>query len=211
MKNLLFIFLLFAGFANGAEDNVFSNALKRFEVEDLKAVSIKKAPITELFYAFVLDPDGYIHRVEVGDHFGKDIGRIRKIDSCGIWFYEAREVKEKEWGTVHRVMFSEDALHACKKDLPKDVIPVNREASKLADKKQAEKSALKMFFDSNGFESDGRHTPPMPKIYSFSFDNGWIVIMWDSRKENQEIFKIYVLNKKGRVVKFETNGPQPER
>lgn len=48
-------------------------------------------------YAFVRDPNGYLHRVFKGDYVGKNFGRVVAITQQGIKLKEVYQSQDGEW------------------------------------------------------------------------------------------------------------------
>jgi type IV pilus assembly protein PilP len=70
--------------------------LEAFQLTELKIVKIylkgKCAP-----FVLIRDPNGYVHRVFVGDYIGKNFGLVQKISSTGILIKEMYETQKDEW------------------------------------------------------------------------------------------------------------------
>ena len=70
--------------------------LEAFDLTELQIAQIHlKARCEPL--AYVLDPKGYLHRVQKGDHAGKHYGRVVAITKKGIKLQEVFEETPGEW------------------------------------------------------------------------------------------------------------------
>lgn len=72
--------------------------LEAFDISELKVVSV--APLHECApYALIRDPNGYVHRVFVGDYMGKSFGLVVEFVEDGV---RVREMYEDERGWHER-------------------------------------------------------------------------------------------------------------
>lgn len=47
-------------------------------------------------FAYVIDPDGYAHHVEIGEAIGNHFGLVKEIDECGVWVKELYQDEKQE-------------------------------------------------------------------------------------------------------------------
>ena len=71
-------------------------ALERYDLGSLTIVKVqltgKCAP-----YAVIQDPDGYVHRLFLGNHIGKNFGLVKEIKKDSIKIEEVVQNDKDEW------------------------------------------------------------------------------------------------------------------
>lgn len=89
MKRLAWTLCLFVSVAPAlatANREIFS--LERFDASRLVVWNIVEKKDSGDSFAYVRDPDGYIHHLGVGEYLGIRNGRVTRIDHCGIGYTE---------------------------------------------------------------------------------------------------------------------------
>ncbi len=216
MRTLIIILLLFLPSMKALSEGAHSNALQRFDVEDLKIVEIGKCKSTDYSYAYILDADGYRHKVNIDDFLGRNLGKIKKIDSCGLWFREIRENEVGDWGSLDRLLLDENAPLSCTQNLPKNIEIVEKEKSKIILQKQVENKAFKIFLNLHGFSKDNLphgivSIPLISGVHSFFMDGKWIVTVWDEFSDAKKVkVFVFVFSERGNFIKYFSNGPGPD-
>lgn len=217
MRIVIIVALLFLAPVTGLFAGVYLMALERFDVESLKVIEVRKCESANYPCAYILGPDGYVHKISVGDSIGRNRGKVTKIDSCGLWFQEVRENDKGDWGAIDRVMFLDDMLLKCGKNLPENTDIVKEGKADVLSQKQIEGKAFKVFFNLHGFSLSNLQSgtsfsiPLISGVHSFPMDDKWIVTIWDavSNKKKVKIF-VMIFSKSGDLIKYSTNGPEPE-
>ena len=74
-------------------------ALEKFEISQLTVWHIIKSKGSG-YFAYVRDPDNFIHHVEVGEYLGSHNGRVNSISKCKVVVSEL--VADKSGGWVER-------------------------------------------------------------------------------------------------------------
>lgn len=73
------------------------NSLEQFELSQLQLISVSKPRCDGTRFAYVRDPAGYLHHLEVGEYAGKSEGRVRKIAKDRITIMELVQTTNGEW------------------------------------------------------------------------------------------------------------------
>lgn len=63
-------------------------ALEQFDIRDLKIYAIVRHDHSNVRYAYILDPKGFLYHLEIGENIGKHRGRIKKISTESIFYTE---------------------------------------------------------------------------------------------------------------------------
>lgn len=217
MRTLIIVLLLFLPSMKALSEGVHSNALQRFDVEDLEIVEIGKCKSTGYPYAYILDADGYRHKVNIDDFLGRNLGKIKKIDSCGLWFREIREIEVGDWGNLDRLLLDENAPLSCTQNLPENIKIVEKEKSQIMPQKQIENKAFRIFLNLHGFNSSNLQAgsyfsiPLISGVHSFFMDGKWIVTVWDEFTDAKKVkVFVFVFSERGNFIKYFSNGPEPD-
>ena len=217
MRTLIIASLLFFTSTEVLSTDIYPNALGRFDVGELKIIKIESCELVNCSYAYILDADGYVHKVNIGDFLGRNLGKIKKIDSCGLWFQEAIESEAGDWSDIDRLLLDENAPLSCTKNLPKNIKIVEKEKSKTILQKQVENKAFKVFLGLHGFSSSNLQAgsyfsiPLVSGVKSFSVDGKWIVMVWDEFSDAKKVkVFVFVFSERGNFIKYFSNGPGPD-
>jgi len=70
------------------------HSLERFGIEDLNVYSISCVRESGCCYAYILDPDGFLHHLEVGEYIGEWNGRVEEITNKVVKVIELRPSKD---------------------------------------------------------------------------------------------------------------------
>lgn len=69
------------------------HALEQFEISTLSVYSISPTRADGSRFAYVKDPGGYLHHVEVGEYLGVASGRIEEISASDVVVIELHEIE----------------------------------------------------------------------------------------------------------------------
>ena len=67
------------------------SSLERFATSMLRVFTVSAARADGSRFAYVLDPDGFIHHLEVGEYLGNAEGRVLRITESEVVFVELRK------------------------------------------------------------------------------------------------------------------------
>lgn len=67
------------------------SSLERFETTKLQVYTIPAARSDGSRFAYILDPDGYVHHVEVGEYVGNSEGRVSRITESEVVLVELKK------------------------------------------------------------------------------------------------------------------------
>ena len=70
-------------------------SLERFPLNTLKIWRVLNRATYPV--AYVIDADGYMHHVEAGQNIGDHYGRVKKVDTCGLWIVELHQDEKQQW------------------------------------------------------------------------------------------------------------------
>lgn len=83
-------------------------SLQKYPVSDLKVWQILRSPYGGKRIAYVLDPEGYVHHLEVAETLGKSGGVVYKITRCEVLFKEPASDGNGGWTEAHRSLSAPD-------------------------------------------------------------------------------------------------------
>lgn len=70
--------------------------LEKYDLSSLKLVGVLKKDDSN--YGLILDKDGLLHRVGVGDYLGRDSGRVQVILEDKMLLFELIQAEDGSWG-----------------------------------------------------------------------------------------------------------------
>jgi len=89
-------------------------SLQKYEVDQLKVWHILRSPYSGKLVAWIMDPEGYVHHLEVAEALGKHDGVVYKITKCTVFFKELASDNSGGWVEVRRTLRSPDCASAPK-------------------------------------------------------------------------------------------------
>lgn len=99
-------------FAASAETQRFS--LEKYEVADLKVWNVLRSEYSGKLVAYVMDPEGLIHHLEVGEKLGKHSGLVHRISKCTVHYTELVSDGKNGWQEVPRTLDVADCKEGTK-------------------------------------------------------------------------------------------------
>lgn len=83
-------------------------SLQKYDVSELKVWHIERSTYSGKLFAYVMDPEGYVHHLEVAETLGKSGGVVYKITRCEVLFKELVSDGKGGWNEVHRSLPAPD-------------------------------------------------------------------------------------------------------
>ena len=74
--------------------------LEKYEVANLKIWSVWRSRYSGKLVAHIMDPEGFIHHVEVGEKLGKRGGFVYCISRCTVYYKELISDGKNGWKEV---------------------------------------------------------------------------------------------------------------
>lgn len=106
LQILLLVCMASASASACADREKFS--LERFDVDKLEIWNTAKNNQGGVFFAYVRDPDGFIHHVEIGEYIGNRNGKVVLIEKCQLTVSELFFDSNGGWIERERLLKSAD-------------------------------------------------------------------------------------------------------
>lgn len=85
-------------------------SLQKYDVSELKVWHIERSTYSGKLIAYVMDPEGFVHHLEVAETLGKSGGVVYKITRCEVLFKELISDGKGGWNEVHRSLSAPDCI-----------------------------------------------------------------------------------------------------